>query len=82
ELNTVPFHLSRWDPAVDRTGATAGPPPDGLLRLAGTAPVPAGGRDLLPARPFTPGQWAASTVALRTVVPALPTGEDFTARGA
>ncbi|MFF4318048.1 caspase family protein [Streptomyces sp. NPDC001568] len=81
ELNTVPFHLSRWDPATNRWGVAPSPPPTGLLRLAGPAPAPAGGRDLLPAQPFAPGQWAASTLALRTVVPASPTGEDFTGRG-
>ncbi|MFD9455743.1 caspase family protein [Streptomyces sp. NPDC059985] len=82
ELNTVPFHLSPWDPATNRWGAAASTPLDGLLRLAGPAPAPAVGRDMRPNRAFAPGQWAASTVALRTVVPALPTGEDLTARGA
>ncbi|MEU9027318.1 caspase family protein [Streptomyces sp. NPDC048383] len=81
ELNTVPFHLTAWDPITNRWGTTASPLPEGLLRLAGAAPAPAGGRDMLPARPFAPGQWAASSVALRTVVPALPAGEDFTVRG-
>ncbi|WP_406179550.1 caspase domain-containing protein [Streptomyces sp. NBC_01006] len=70
ELNTVPFHLSRWEPDADavRAAAPRRAPADGLLRLAGPGRS-TGGRDLLPADPFGPGQWAASTLALRTVVP-------------
>ncbi|MCX5380691.1 caspase family protein [Streptomyces sp. NBC_00091] len=68
ELNTVPFHLSRWEPDAVRADAPRRAPVDGLLRLAGAAGGD-GGRDLLPALPSAPGQWAASTLALRTVVP-------------
>ncbi|MGW6407173.1 caspase family protein [Streptomyces vinaceus] len=74
ELNTVPFHLSRWEPDADtdadavRATAPQRPPADGLLRLAGPGRPPRD-RDILPAAPFGPGQWAASTLALRTVVP-------------
>ncbi|MGE7390725.1 caspase family protein [Streptomyces sp. NPDC004126] len=65
ELNTVPFHLSRWEPDAVRTGTPRRAPADGLLRLA----LPRGDRDLLPADPYGPGRWAATTLALRTVVP-------------
>ncbi|MFF3016771.1 caspase family protein [Streptomyces sp. NPDC057939] len=82
ELNTRPFHLSPWDPATNRWGILASPPTDGLLRLAGPASTQAVGRDMGPARPFAPGQWAASTIALRTVVPPFPIGEGLTGRGA
>ncbi|GLX17197.1 caspase family protein [Streptomyces lavendulae] len=67
ELNTVPFHLSRWDPEAVRTGTQRRAPADGLLRLG----LPRD-RDLLPADSCGPGRWAASTLALRTVVPELP----------
>ncbi|MFF5443913.1 caspase family protein [Streptomyces sp. NPDC012888] len=69
ELNTVPFHLDSWDPAQAGAGTRRAPSGD-LLRLesprGGTA---AGSRDLLRAGPGTAGQWAAASLALRTVVP-------------
>ncbi|MEU8462187.1 caspase family protein [Streptomyces sp. NPDC029003] len=68
ELNTVPFHLSAWDPREGRADGVRRPSGDGLLRLAGP-PGSSGGRDLVPVRPAGAGRWAASTVALRTVVP-------------
>ncbi|MET9604371.1 caspase family protein [Streptomyces sp. NPDC006512] len=86
ELNTVPFHLPPWDATTDRPGSVGGPAADGLLRLAGPSAGPSAGpgnRDLLPARAaFVAGQWAASTVALRTVVPALPADTRLTDPGA
>lgn len=65
ELNTVPFHLASWDPDGPRD--RAGAPADRLLRLTGRPR--AAGRDLGPAHPAAPGQWATRTIALRTVVP-------------
>ncbi|WP_392897121.1 caspase family protein [Streptomyces sp. LN699] len=65
ELNTVPFHLDRWDPLAGSHRSASGPPADGLLRLA--APR---SRDMVAARPAGAGQWAASTLALRTSGPA------------
>ncbi|WP_405977294.1 caspase family protein [Streptomyces sp. NBC_00158] len=63
ELNTVPFHLSRWEPDAVRTRTPLRAPADGLLRLAHTD------RDMRPAHSHGSGRWAASTLALRTVVP-------------
>lgn len=64
ELNTVPFHLSRWEPDAVHARTPQRAPADGLLRLAHPRD-----RDMRPAYTRTPGQWAASTLALRTVVP-------------
>ncbi|GGQ28473.1 caspase family protein [Streptomyces roseolilacinus] len=74
EINTAPFRLERWDPYADAhesaRGDTAGPDhdaPDGVLHLA----VPGADRDLGPSRRRGPGQWWATTVPVRTVVPPL-----------
>lgn len=63
ELNTVPLHLSRWEPEAVHTRSPRRAPADGLLRLAHTD------RDMRPAHSHASGRWAASTLALRTVVP-------------
>ncbi|MFD0357927.1 caspase domain-containing protein [Streptomyces sp. NPDC127110] len=65
ELNTVPFHLSRWEPDAVHTRTPRRAPADGLLRLAHDRED----RDMRPAYSHAPGRWAASTLALRTVVP-------------
>ncbi|MFG2616682.1 caspase domain-containing protein [Streptomyces sp. NPDC048507] len=81
ELNTVPFHLSAWDPWQGRPGTVRRPPGDGLLRLTGP-PGASGDRDLVRALPAGPGRWTASTVALRTVVPGPGAPAHLTAPGA
>lgn len=65
ELNTVPFQFGPWDP--DGKGSRLdGRRSDGVWRLA----PPGGSRDMGAAWPAAgPGQWAALTVPLRTVVP-------------
>ncbi len=72
ELNTVPFEFGPWVPAAPaaRDDAWAA---DGVLRL--TAPArsaTAWSREAGEAGPEAPGQWAALTVRLTTLVPGAP----------
>ncbi len=67
ELNTVPFHLDRWDPLAPLGSRRASPRhTHGVLRLD---PPERSHRDARPAEPGGPGQWATQTLPIRTVVP-------------
>lgn len=67
ELNTVPFHLDRWDPLAPLGSRdTALRHADGMLRF--DAPERSS-RDAGPGEAGGPGQWATQTVQVRTVVP-------------
>ncbi|MEU3412034.1 caspase family protein [Streptomyces sp. NPDC006658] len=67
ELNTVPFHLDRWDPLTPLGSRdTVLRHADGVLRF--DAPE-RNSRDARPAEAGGPGQWATQTVQVRTVVP-------------
>ncbi|MFJ9741635.1 caspase family protein [Streptomyces sp. NPDC101166] len=67
ELNTVPFHLDRWNPRAPLSSR------DSVLRHADGAlrldPPERSARDAGPAQTGGPGQWATQTVRVRTVVP-------------
>ncbi|GAA2253944.1 hypothetical protein GCM10010415_12660 [Streptomyces atrovirens] len=81
ELSTAPFRLRAWDPdgAGNRDADAAdGPAADGVLRFGAPAPPP-GPRDMGPVTQGAPGRWATRTIAVRTVVPPLPTA--VTGRG-
>ena len=68
ELNTVPFHLDRWDPRTPLGSRDTVPRrTDGVLRF--DAPERSG-RDAHPAEAGGPGLWATQTLQVRTVVPA------------
>ncbi|MFF4471299.1 caspase domain-containing protein [Streptomyces sp. NPDC001599] len=67
ELNTVPFHLDRWDPLAPLgSRGTALRHADGLLRFDAPA---RNSRDAHPEEAGGPGQWATQTVQVRTEVP-------------
>ncbi|MBW5483321.1 caspase family protein [Streptomyces bambusae] len=63
EMNTLPFHLTPWDP---QQALRSAPPADALIRLTGGPG--AGNRDALRVRPGTPIRWATTTLPVRTVV--------------
>ncbi|WCN02975.1 caspase family protein [Streptomyces sp. M92] len=75
ELSTAPFRLPAWDPdgSGSREADTAGgPDAEGVLRFEAPA-TPAGDREAGAVTQGAPGRWATRTIAVRTVVPPLPT---------